>query len=211
MKRKTKKILIIIALAVVFLATVALVYAYLSDLGGLENKFTVGNNSVEVEENFDPPPELKEGDNPFVKMVRITNTGNVPCYVRVFFDFSDSEVKENAKISASINDMKDLTASTWYSYEDYKEHLPEGWVYIADGPLGGCFYYTEQLKVGESTPNLFEAVNAVFKNAESVTDFEIIIVTDSVQVTDKNGEEFKGTDGKGKDAYLDAWREYLED
>lgn len=208
MKNKTKNILIAIALVVVFLVTAAIVYAYLSDQGAKENKFTVGNNSVEIEEEFTPPPELTEGDNPFIKKVRVTNTGNVPCYVRIFFDFSDSAIKDNAKISASEATEDNLDSLEWYSYEEYiAEHLPEGWVYISvteDALLGGYFYYTEPLPVDESTTYLFQAVNAYFENETDVTDFEIIIVADSVQVTDKNGKKFEGDD-----AYKSAWTEFL--
>ena len=205
MKKNTKIILIVAALIVVLLAITALVYAYLSDQGTKENNFKVGNNSVEVDEDFNPPPELEDGDNPFIKKVRAENTGNVPCYIRVFFDFSDSAVKENAEISAV--DTTDPDASSWYSYEEYKEHLPTGWVYISldeDPLLGGYFYYTAPLAVGESTSYLFQAVNARFENEYAVTDFEIIITTDSVQVTDKYGKEFEGDD-----AYKKAWIELL--
>ena len=208
MKRRTKYALIAMAAALVLLASVIAVYAYLSDRGEMENKFTVGNNSIEIDEDFDPPPELKEGDNPFIKRVRVSNTGNVPCYVRVFFDFSDSVVKENAKISSDDAAKDNFDTLQWYSYEEYKEHLPEGWVYISvlDDPLlGGYFYYTEPLPVGEKTPYLFQAVNAVFDEADHpVTDFEIIIIADSVQVADKDGREFEGDD-----AYRAAFTEFL--
>lgn len=217
MKTKTKKILIITVLAVLVLASVIMILAYLFDRGEKENKFTVGNNSAEIEEEFNPPPELNEGDNPFVKKVRVKNTGNVPCYIRVFFDFSDSKVKENAKISKdeyikNADGTDNFEEIEWYPYEQYKNNLPEGWVYISttdDPVLGGYFYYTEPLDVGESTPYLFKAVNAFFEDVSDITDFEIIITTDSIQVTDKNGEEFPGTDGKGANAYKDAWKEFL--
>lgn len=212
MNKKTKKIIIIAALAVLVIASIVAIYAYLADRGEKENNFTVGNNTVEIDEEFNPPPELKEGNNPFVKKVCVKNTGNVPCYVRVFFEFSDSKVKETAKISADeyekYNDGSDnYDELAWYSYEEYKENLPEGWVYIPaedDSLLGGYFYYTKPLEVGESTPYLFRAVNAYFENESDVTDFEIIITTDSIQVTDKYGVEFTGTD-----AYKNAWKEFL--
>lgn len=209
MKRKTKIMLIALALVLVSLASVTAVYAYLSDKGTKENKFTVGNNSVEIEEDFTPPPEMHQGDNRFLKKVRVANTGNVPCYVRVFFDFSDSEVKDHAKISGSEATKGNLDSLDWYSYAEYVEkHLPEGWVYIPvseDSLLGGYFYYTKPLPVGGKTPYLFQAVNAIFEFETDVTDFEIIITTDSIQLTDKDGKEFEEPN-----AYQKAWTEFLQ-
>lgn len=215
MKRKTKNILIAVALTVLFTATVAVVYAYLSDQGVKENNFTVGNNTTKIEEDFTPPPEMHEGENPFVKEVRITNTGNVPCYIRVFFDFSDSTIRDSAGISmdsyVKYDDGSDnFDVLTWLTYEQYLANLPDGWVYIpltgdgGDTLLGGYFYYTKQLPVGESTEYLFKAINAHFETETDVTDFEIVIVSDSVQVTDKNGAEFEDPD-----AYKKAWTEFL--
>ena len=214
MKRRTQNILIAAALILIFLVTVAVVYAYLSDQGEKDNNFTVGNNSVEIEEDFTPPPEMHEGDNPFVKEVRVTNTGNVPCYVRAFFDFSDSEVKEKAGISKESYEKypdgsDNFDELHWLSFEEYLHALPDGWVYISvsDDPLlGGYFYYTELLDVGASTEYLFKAINAHFDKETDVTDFEIIITADSVQATDKDGKEFEGAD-----AWKQAWSEFLGD
>lgn len=211
MSRKVKIIGIITALVLVFAATMATTIAYFSDRDSLNNKFTVADNTIEITEDFNPPNELTQGDNVFGKAVKITNTGNVPCYVRAFFDFSDSAIKDKAYLSAEKKNTFDEEDPDWIAANDYYDNLPEGWVYIPlDDPnntlLGGYCYYTKPIAPGEETPYLFRSVNVYFDKAEDVKDFEIIVTADSVQITDKGGVSFE-EDGKG--GWKAAWNEFI--
>lgn len=101
MKNKPYIVLGLVALLVACLGVIV-AYAYFTDEGKKTNDFIVGRNSIEIIEDFQPPSELIEGDNIFIKEVQVENTGNVDCYVRVFADFSDSTVKDSAYLSPAI-------------------------------------------------------------------------------------------------------------
>ena len=211
MKRKLKIIGIITALVLVFAVSVATTVAYFSDKDSMVNKFTVGNNTIEITEDFNPPNELTQGDNVFKKAVKISNTGNVPCYVRAFFDFSDSAIKDNAYLSAEKKSTFNADDRDWIAANAYYANLPEGWVYIPlddakDALLGGYCYYVYPVQPGEETAYLFQSVNVHFEQAENVKDFEIIVTADSVQITDKDGVSFEES---GKGGWKAAWNEFL--
>ncbi|MCH5211708.1 MAG: hypothetical protein J1G06_01700 [Oscillospiraceae bacterium] len=206
MKRR-KYILIGAAVAAIAAAGTFGTYAYLTDMGQLNNEFTIGRNNIDIEENYNPPSELTEGDNIFTKEVQIENTGNVDCYVRVFADFSDSAVKENAFLSPEVLTEPDDTR--WVKATEYRDFLAENkdkyhWVYIPlseDPLLGGYYYYDIPLKPGELTAYLIRSVNANFKDAKAVQDFDIIISAESVQVLDKDGNEFP--------SWQECWTEFM--
>lgn len=211
MSRKVKIIGIITALVVIFAATVGTTVAYFTDKDAMNNKFTVANNTIDITEDFTPPKELTQGDNVFKKAVKITNTGNVACYVRVFFDFSDSKIKDNAYLSAEKKSTFDPKDSDWIKANEYCNNLPEGWIYIPlddadDALLGGYCYYINPVEPGEETPYLFQTVNVHFDDAADVKDFEIIVTADSVQITDKDGVSFEEA---GKGGWKAAWNEFL--
>lgn len=75
--------------------------AYFTDSGSITNALEAAKNEVSVAETFSPPDELKVGDNKFVKEVQIKNEGNIPCYIRVFVGFSDSNAKDNVYMSSN--------------------------------------------------------------------------------------------------------------
>lgn len=182
------------------LAAVAGTVAYFTSWRNLRNTFSVGYNEIKIVEKYDPPQELKEGINSYTKRVQIQNTGSIPCYLRAAVKFSDSDIADISEISP---DGKD-----YYAAEEYAEHLPENWVYIAedeDALLGGFYYYTERLAPGKQSAPLLEKVQTAFSNAESVCAYEIFVYSESVQVLDQNGEEFTGNE-----PYLEAWREFLQ-
>ena len=61
--------------------------AYFSDSGGKINTFVFGYNEIEVIEEFEEPSAVYPGDE-IVKIVSVSNTGTVDCYVRVKAVFS---------------------------------------------------------------------------------------------------------------------------
>lgn len=61
--------------------------AYLFDRAGIsKTQFTHGTPSVDIEENSSGTPEssnvVSHGGNTAVKEVKVTNTGDIPLYVR---------------------------------------------------------------------------------------------------------------------------------
>lgn len=230
-----KKILNIPATAFFSICAVAAVagvaVAYLTTARGLVNKFTVGNNTIDIVEKYEPPKELTQGINTYSKKVQVENTGKTDAFVRVYAEFSDSDIANNSYVTTSApgnvsidsTDTADVVKSkmTAAGYKAHDEFWKEGgpdndWVYIStdtDPLLGGYFYYTQPVKSSESegatkdnviTNPLIEKVATYFESANDVKDYEIIVYAESVQTTDKDGVEFTGND-----AYKDAWTEFL--
>lgn len=196
---KSKKSMLIGCLCVLFLS-VGTTAAYFTYWQRINNQMTVGESTIEIEEDYKPPKELETGENVFKKTVQVKNTGGVPCFVRVYADFSDSTVKELASLTADGNE--------WFPASEYEKHLPDGWKYIdeTDDPLlGGYFYWMEPLEPHNSTDPLFEKVKITFENSDQITDFDIIVYGECVQTLDMEGEEFSGSD-----AWEQAWTEFLE-
>lgn len=174
--------------------------AYFTHWQDINNRVTVGEIIIEIEENYKPPKELMVGDNVFKKQIQIRNTAGVPCFVRVSAEFSDSTVKELAHVSPD--------GTVWFSASDYASHLPEGWEYIdkTDDPLlGGYFYWTGILEKAEKTAPLFEKVKVVFKTQDQIRDFDLLVQGECVQIADTDGADFSG-----RDAWKQAWNEFLE-
>lgn len=205
MKRK-KLIIIISALAVVVLA-VGISLAYLTARGSADNNITIGKNEIEVSEDF-IPPIIQTTDTRYKKQISVVNTGNVDCYVRVYADFSDDFVREKSGFS---NDT-DIKTATYYSAirdlnntNAYVNHLPEGWVFVPDDSseteLAGYYYYTKPIKPNEITSSLFTYVQTTYEDLQDVTQYDIIVYSESVQITDSNGEKY--TD------YQAAWKDFL--
>lgn len=200
MKNKIKPLLAAVGLTL-FLC-IGGTTAYFTHWQKLQNEMTIGTNTIAVTEEFEPPAEMTQGENIYKKRISITNTGTVPCFVRVFVEFSDSSVRDKSEFS------QDRTADVFYPIAEYKENLPDNWEYVAlmdQELLGGYYYYTQALKAGDTTTALVEQVKTTFEKQEDVTDYEIIVYGESVQTLDKDGAAFQGAN-----AYQDAWIEFLE-
>lgn len=193
-----KKKRLIIPIVLVTMIVIALTaYAYLKDNGGLQNKVSIGENTVGIDENFEPPKELKSGDNIFKKEIQIENTGNIECYVRVFLDFSDSTVKDAAQMQATED-------GPYINAAEYEKNPPDGWAYIPiseNETLGGYYYYKEPIQPGETTNLLLNQVKVRFDSDADIKDFDIIVSADSVQTKNKDGKAF--------DDYESCWNEYM--
>lgn len=187
-KPGNKRLYIVLAL-LLCIASVSASFALFSSWKTATNNLSVGHNEIEAVEEFDPPPKL-EKDTTFRKTVQVRNTGNVPCYVRVFAEFSDSEIKKIARFSA---DGKSFT-----SVSEYQKNPPKGWVYDASTSY---YYYTSPVQPGEETPALFHSVRVVFPNEQSVREFQVIVTADSIQTA--------GSDGAEINNYKTAWDTFL--
>lgn len=196
--KNNKKLLFLSGLFVALLSLGGTL-AYFTYVDRLKNQFTVGHSSIAIEEEFEPPKELEVGENIFKKRVQIKNNGTIPCYVRVYADFSSSKIKKLASISSNGADF--------ISAELYPEYLPDGWEYIEETNelLGGYYYWTMPVEINKTTAPLFDTVKVTFENAGQVEDFDIILYSECVQILDKNGTEFSGAE-----PWRQAWTEFLE-
>lgn len=151
--------------------------AYLTGRDGAENVFTTGENTSEVVEQFSQS-SLTAGTNIFEKRVAVKNTGNIPCYVRVFLAFSDSSICGLSELSAD--------GKNFYKEEAFQDHPGKGWTYGGDG----YYYYASALQPGETTAELLQKVTTTFPEGAKIRDFEIIVYEESIQARDGSGALF---------------------
>ncbi len=185
------------------------VLAYLMALSNREiNSVTVGYDSIEVVEDF-KPPEKQEVNTEYKKTVQIRNNGTVPCFVRVYVEFSSSAVRECSELSCD-------GGSTFYPADNSSENafiknLPDNWVFVSDtsDKLSGYFYYTKPLlTTGSSvvTAPLFTHVRTTYSDAADITQYDIIVYSESVQTIAKNGSDLAASSS----GWREAWNEFLE-
>ena len=187
-----KRQIILAALGVILLIVsgISTTMLYIIDAQKETNRIVIGYNEIDIKEEFDPPPELKQGDNIYKKAVSIKNTGNTEAYVRVFADFSSKEIADISQIS---NDNGE-------TYSSLSSFTPSnGWVHGNDT----YYYYTTPLAPGESTSALFTNVKTTFENADEIQQYELIVYAESVQTKDLNGENAEEFD------YAAAWAQFL--
>lgn len=163
------------------------VLAYMTAKDARSNSVSIGSNESVIEEEF-VPETMKKGENTFRKEVSVKNTGNVPCYTRVFLAFSDSDIGERSQLSSN--------GISFYDEAAFRQHLPEGWVYREDD---GYYYYTKILEPGKSTGNLIHSVRTSFETEEQVDGFDVIVYEETAQIKNTLGEAY------GADGYLACW------
>lgn len=223
---KKKHILLAVSGFAVMLAVVGSIYAILIADDETPNHVTVGEDIITVEEgttDFVPPDDPND---PFRKLVQITNKGNIPCYVRVAIEFSDDKIRDityfsyenpNAEETPSVSDESwKLAKITDDSDSEYFiNDLPDGWVYITESgdilqtedaetlsDLGGYFYYTKPVAAGKSTDALIAWVRTAFETDADMVAYDIFVYSESVQTVEAaTGEEYKD--------YLSAWKSIL--
>ena len=127
----------------------------------------------------------------------------------MYADFSNSDVRSRSYLS---NDPE-AAAGSFYSAErsttgdTYIAHLSETaphWEFVADDsatPLAGYYYYTEPVAPGASTEPLFTYVKTTNATDADITQYDIMLYSESIQVTDLSGEAY-GT-------YALAWTDVL--
>jgi alternate signal-mediated exported protein len=214
------------------------VYAYLTYGTYVDNEFSGGNNEIEIKETFQSPEKLVPGVNSYTKKVAVENTGNVPCYVRVFADFSEGDIRAisglqsgdgpyySAEFEDMAEDLKDDQGNVVINKESYVKHLPDGWVYLpetdsvedtTETAMGGWYYYTKPLEAGQRTPDLFDSVLTYFRTEEDIAEYNIIVYSESVQIRDTEGnlmttestDAATGTDNT-EESWESRWKDYLE-
>ncbi|GEM_PF-662286 len=103
MGRQRKKLIAAVT-AVCALAAVT-VFAYLTSKDDTENRIRIGYNESRIVEDF-TPFTMQTGINIYKKKVQVENTGNTPCFVRVYVDFSDDEIRKNSFLAYVKNEQE---------------------------------------------------------------------------------------------------------
>lgn len=197
MTQRTKNILAA-ASGAVMVCLVGVILAYFAADDNEPNLVGIGENKIEVTEAFTQPNQEKEFK--YRKLVKIQNTGSVPCYVRVRLEFSNSDVQNVASFSAENQENNDSAPddSTFKSAQIHKgedyyiNNLPEGWVYVWDEKPSdpdvthGYYYYTEAVPSGESTNALISWIKMNYENTNEIQAHDVYVYAESVQTVDPN-------------------------
>lgn len=131
------------------------IYAYLTAQAGQVNQLTMGENVIETEEEF-PDPDPKPGES-IKKVVKVKNTGDVPCFVRTQVLFSNGEAEAVSSI--------DLNTVDWTEKQG-----------------DGYYYYKHILPAGETSTALMTAIKiADHASLDDLKDFQVIVYSESVQ------------------------------
>ncbi len=207
-----KKGVIAAVSAGVLIAVTGGVFAYFAAKDGKANLVRVGEDTISVDESFDQPEQTQ--NFAYRKLVKIDNTGSVPCFVRVRLEFSDSAVqsaasfssdKQGADDSVTVDDDDiDFYPADPADDNAYAKHLPEGWEYSTDD---GYYYYTAPVAAGESTSALISWVKMAYEDVTAIQAHDIYVYAESVQTVDPDtGEDY--ADPELTDGYKTAWRNF---
>ena len=151
---KAAKGLALIQLPVLFLFCmmfVGVTAGFLVSGDSVTNRLSCGHNTAGITENYNPPEAFAEGET-YVKEVAVKNEGSVPCYVRVFAEFEDPEIRSNTSVLVDT--------------ENWSEKQSDGF-----------YYYSGVLDTGETTPPLVKSITA----KAAITDFKMICYSETVQ------------------------------
>ncbi|MGN1411908.1 MAG: hypothetical protein ACI4WH_05280 [Oscillospiraceae bacterium] len=212
-----KIILLIITIILLFTIMIGMVIAYYVNSDKNSNQFIVGENENKITERFNPPSEQIANSNKYQKQVQVENTGSVPCYVRVYVSFSDSQILNYSKFS----DDEILTESTTFysanpsaenSFAKYLQGNNNSgkWTYIEtdtnNSNLNGYYYYTEPIAPNESTEPLFRWIDTDYdNNGNAIQQYEVLVYLETVQTLDTNGNTYTGDS-----PWKSAWEEFLQ-
>ena len=158
MKLKRKGLTIIIAsfAAVLTLSTIVVV-AYFAVYSNKKNTIRPSENVLQISEEYQPPVEQKVNDNVYKKEISVVNQGNSPCYIRVYADFSDSNVRSRSYFSNNQDGEQDFysaqRSNTGNTYIANLETVAPNWRFVPDddeaSELAGYYYYTKKVDPGE--------------------------------------------------------------
>lgn len=152
--RKAAKGLALIQLPVIFLLCMmfgGVTAGFLVSGDSVTNRLSCGHNTAGITENYNPPEAFAEGET-YVKEVSVKNEGSVPCYVRVFAEIEDPEIRNSLSVLVDT--------------ENWSEKQSDGF-----------YYYSDILDIGETTPPLVKSITA----KTTITDFKMICYSETAQ------------------------------
>lgn len=142
--------------AIVLLVCTTSIMAYLADADKASNDLVIGGSNIQLVENFVPPSKLEPGIT-FPKDVKVKNEGISDCYVRVFAEFSDSDIGKYCEVDWNTAD----------------------WVYNEND---GYWYYPASLPKGAETPSLLTQITLAENiPASAIKDFNMLVYAESYQ------------------------------
>ncbi len=174
---KKSILLVLLACFLILGASFGITYSYLISEDTESNAFTAGETVIEVHEEYEPPPKL-EPDTTITKKPKVKNTGNLPCFVRMRADFSDSKAEAFCEPLAINAD----------------------WEYKDDG----YYYYIKPLMPGAETSYLFEKI--VIKSTDEgvsendMIDFDVLVYAEARQQGEYSDDEYMKAWSKEGDA-----------
>ena len=173
--------------------------AYMVDKETADNVMTIGNNTIEIVENFQPPEGGYKGGEIIPKEVKVTNIESVPCYVRVYLESTYSDVDWEIEVPRFA-----MAKALGENEGVLLDELPmnkvfDGWVRSSDD---GWYYYTKPLGVGESTTTLLDFVCYRDENFDwfDVEDVDVYVYSESIQDMGMRNE-FDVDDFAGEEEY----------
>ena len=238
MNKKRKLVAVAVLAAMAMVGVTALTLGFLGDNTAITNKFKIGHNKSSVDEDVGDLAQ-STGTKYHKKIVKIKNEDNVPCYVRVYMDFSDSTYAEKSSLSnGSAETAEAAKALTYYSAErkidtnddkeTYIERLAaaanttaQKWVFIpesgTDGALlGGYYYYIVPVEPGKSTDSLIQWIKIENgDDADNIKAFNVLVYSETVRAPEKpvTDAEWAALDDEGKETCLknarNAWIDFL--
>lgn len=158
MKRYGPLLLLLAVTALLIIPQIGKTLSYYSDTKTKVNHAVMGFNEIEIEEEYEEPDEIKPGAV-IDKTVRVKNTGNGDCYVRIKAVFSHSLTGDKCTVDWNT---KDFT----YKAED------------------GYWYYNHILPTGETTPALMTKITVgadIITGVEDLPEIKLIVYAESVQ------------------------------
>ena len=220
---KNKKRVLIASAAVIVAAlslTVGITLSYLGKTTDKKNTINVGYGDVEISEEFNEPSEMSMVNPDIEKKIYVQNKSTVPAFVRVYAEFSDSKIADQAKVKYTLKNGTQ-TKVTW---AEFKTALAENntvsdWVYVDtdnnNHGLDGYFYYTKALDavtkdtnnndIYASTPQLFDSVTIDYKkydaqssvidgsNTDRIVPVEMIVYSELVQTVETGSTKVTST------------------
>lgn len=200
-----KRIAVLILVSVLLLTvSVGIVSAYYTNSDKNKNQFTTGENENKIVEEFNPPDEQIAGSNKYQKQVKVQNTGNIPCYVRLYVDFSDSEILNYSRFSDDNTNFYPANPEKSDSFADYLNNKAGSkWKYS-----DGYYYYTEPVEPDKSTEPLFGWIDTDYnQHGDKIRQYEVMVYSETVQTLDTNGNQY--TDSENNPAWKQAWNDFL--
>ena len=79
------------------------------------NRLSCGHNTAGITENYNPPEAFAEGET-YVKEVAVKNEGSVPCYVRVFAEIEDPEMRNSLSVLVDTEKWSEKQSDGFYYY-----------------------------------------------------------------------------------------------
>lgn len=184
--KKINKKLVLLAFLVIAIAATGITYAYLkTNTENLNNKFTVGEITTNIEE--DP----KVNGTVIEKNPKVVNEGPNDAIVRMRVTISPKEIKDYLEKNSAIN----------YDKDNWKYNESDGfWYYQKVLP-----YDSEDSNKSITTP-LFTKVTGltdengnIINEFKEIKEFQITLYQESVQATvwNKNGDKLNAFDENG--------------